>query len=85
MANSKKEIETRLNLLIAEELGIKPEEVTPEARFIQDLGADSIEMVMMLIAVEEEFDIDIPDSEVKGLATVESLHKHILEALTQEA
>jgi acyl carrier protein len=55
---------------VAEQLGIEPEEVTLESSFIVDLGADSLDIVELLMALEEEFDIEIPDEEAEKLTTV---------------
>ena len=55
---------------ISEQLGVDAEEVTLESSFIDDLGADSLDIVELLMALEEEFDIEIPDEEAEKLSTV---------------
>jgi acyl carrier protein len=55
---------------VAEQLGIEADEITLESSFIVDLGADSLDIVELLMALEEEFDIEIPDEEAEKLATV---------------
>lgn len=65
--------------IIAEQLGVKPEEVTPEAKFIEDLGADSLDTVELVMALEEEFGIEIPDEEAEKLVTVGDATKYIEE------
>jgi len=55
---------------IAEQLGIDTEDITLESSFIEDLGADSLDIVELLMALEEEFDIEIPDEEAEKLVTV---------------
>jgi acyl carrier protein len=55
---------------VAEQLGVDAEEVLMESSFIDDLGADSLDIVELLMALEEEFDIEIPDEEAEKLATV---------------
>ncbi len=55
---------------VAEQLGVDAEEVTLESSFIDDLGADSLDIVELLMALEEEFDIEIPDEEAEKLSTV---------------
>lgn len=65
--------------IIAEQLGVKPEEVTPEAKFIEDLGADSLDTVELVMALEEEFGIEIPDEEAEKLVTVGDAAKYIEE------
>lgn len=63
--------------IIAEQLGVKPEEVTPEAKFIDDLGADSLDTVELVMALEEEFGIEIPDEEAEKLITVGDALRYI--------
>ena len=55
-------IEQRVKDLVVEQLGVSPEQVTPEASFIDDLGADSLDTVELVMAFEEEFEIEIPDA-----------------------
>ena len=71
--------------IIAEQLGVKPEEVTPEAKFIDDLGADSLDTVELVMALEEEFGIEIPDEEAEKLVTVGDAVKYIGEKASQKA
>ena len=63
-------IEERVKNIVVEQLGVKPEEVTPESSFINDLGADSLDTVELVMALEEEFDQEIPDEEAEKLDTV---------------
>jgi len=65
-----KPIEERVKEIICEQLGVDEEEVTPGAKFIEDLGADSLDTVELVMAFEEEFDIEIPDEEAEKIATV---------------
>ena len=60
----------RVKTIIAEQLGVKPEEVTPEASFVEDLGADSLDTVELVMALEEEFDTEIPDEQAEKIQTV---------------
>lgn len=71
--------------IIAEQLGVKPEEVTPEAKFIEDLGADSLDTVELVMALEEEFGIEIPDEEAEKLVTVGDATKYIDEKAGQKS
>ena len=71
--------------IIAEQLGVKPEEVTPEAKFIDDLGADSLDTVELVMALEEEFGIEIPDEEAEKLVTVGDAVKYIGDKADQKA
>ena len=60
----------RVKKIIVDQLGANPEQVTPEASFIDDLGADSLDTVELVMALEEEFDIEIPDEDAEKIATV---------------
>ena len=64
------DIESRVKEIIVEQLGVAPEEVTNEASFINDLGADSLDTVELVMALEEEFDMEIPDEEAEKLQNV---------------
>jgi acyl carrier protein len=64
------ELETKVKDIIAEELGVEREKLTSEASFMEDLGADSLDTVELVMAFEKEFDIDIPDEEAEKLRTV---------------
>ena len=73
-----KTIEQRIKDIIVEQLGVKPEQVVPAARFIEDLGADSLDAVELLMGIEEEFSIEIPDDkEVEKLQTVSQLIAYV--------
>ena len=65
-------IEERVKKIIVEQLGVKEEDVKPEASFGEDLGADSLDTVELVMALEEEFDIEIPDEEAEKITTVQS-------------
>ena len=60
-------IEERVKKIIVEQLGVKEEDVKPEASFVEDLGADSLDTVELVMALEEEFDIEIPDEEAEKI------------------
>ena len=62
--------EDRVKEIIAKELEVEPKQLTPEAKFIEDLGADSLDIVELVMALEEEFGIDIPDEDADKLKTV---------------
>lgn len=64
------DIKAKVTELIVEELGVEASEVTLEASFIEDLGADSLDTVELIMKFEEEFDIDIADEDAEGLTTV---------------
>ena len=63
-------IEERVKKIVAEQLGVKSEEVTNEASFVDDLGADSLDTVELVMALEEEFETEIPDEEAEKISAV---------------
>ncbi|MBA3980763.1 MAG: acyl carrier protein [Alcanivorax sp.] len=65
-------IEERVSKIIVEQLGVKPEDVKPEASFVEDLGADSLDTVELVMALEEEFETEIPDEEAEKISTVQA-------------
>lgn len=64
-------IEERVRKIVVEQLGVKEEDVKPEASFIDDLGADSLDTVELVMALEEEFETDIPDEDAEKITTVQ--------------
>ncbi|MDD5617676.1 MAG: acyl carrier protein [Candidatus Omnitrophica bacterium] len=75
------EVPEKVKSIIAEQLGVKPEEVTPQASFIEDLGADSLDTVELVMALEEEFGVEIPDEDAEKMTTVGDAVKYIEEKL----
>ena len=75
MANE--EIVRRVKDLIAESLGVKPSEVVAGASFIDDLGADSLDIVELVMAIEKEFNVEIPDEDAEKIATVQDAIDYI--------
>ncbi|MFA7895531.1 acyl carrier protein [Pseudomonas putida] len=65
-------IEERVKKIVAEQLGVKEEEVTNEKSFVDDLGADSLDTVELVMALEEEFETEIPDEEAEKITTVQA-------------
>ena len=65
-------IEERVKKIVAEQLGVKGEEVTNTASFVEDLGADSLDTVELVMALEEEFETEIPDEEAEKITTVQA-------------
>lgn len=63
-------IEQRVKEIIADQLGVEIEKITPEAKFVDDLGADSLDVVELIMAFEEEFNVEIPDEDAEKIATV---------------
>ena len=64
-------------IAVEEQLGVDPERVKPESSFIDDLGADSLDIVELVMAMEEEFDIEIPDEDAEKLRTVADVTKYL--------
>jgi acyl carrier protein len=70
-------LETKVKDIIAEELGVEKEKLTNDASFMEDLGADSLDTVELVMAFEKEFDLDIPDEEAEKLRTVGDALKYL--------
>ena len=70
-------IEDRISKIIVEQLGVNEDQVKPEAKFIEDLGADSLDTVELVMALEEEFGTEIPDEEAEKLQSVGDVVKYI--------
>jgi len=64
-------IEERVKKIVCEQLGVKEDEVQPSASFVEDLGADSLDTVELVMALEEEFETEIPDEEAEKITTVQ--------------
>ena len=63
-------IEAKVKNIIADQLGVGEDEIKPESSFIEDLGADSLDIVELVMAMEEEFEVEIPDEEAENIKTV---------------
>ena len=74
---SEKSIEEKVKDIIVEQLGVTPEQVTPAASFIEDLGADSLDTVELVMAFEEEFGIEIPDEDAEKITRVKEAIEYI--------
>ncbi len=74
---SDKSIADRIKDIIVEQLGVNADQIKPEAKFIEDLGADSLDIVELVMALEEEFATEIPDEEAEKLQTVGDVAKFI--------
>ena len=72
--------EEKIKKIIVEQLGVNEDQVTPEAKFIEDLGADSLDTVELVMALEEEFGNEIPDEEAEKLQSVGDVIKYVEEA-----
>jgi len=80
---SEKSIEEKVKDIIVEQLGVNAEQVTPSASFIEDLGADSLDTVELVMAFEEEFSVEVPDEDAEKLQTVGDVIKYIEEKATK--
>lgn len=64
------QIESKVRGIVAEQLGVGEDEIKPESSFVEDLGADSLDIVELVMAMEEEFEVEIPDEEAENIKTV---------------
>ncbi|MEK9712195.1 MAG: acyl carrier protein [Thalassolituus sp.] len=71
-------IEERVKKIVCEQLGVKEEQVTPTSSFVEDLGADSLDTVELVMALEEEFETEIPDEQAEKLTTVQEAIDYIV-------
>lgn len=78
------EIESRVKKIVVEQLGVKEDEVTTDASFVDDLGADSLDTVELVMALEEEFETEIPDSEAEKIITIKDAVKYITERMNKD-
>lgn len=70
---SDKSIEERVKDIIVDQLGVSADQVTADAKFVEDLGADSLDTVELVMALEEEFDVEVPDDEAEKLQAVKDV------------
>ena len=77
------ELEERVKKIIVDQLGVKPDEVKPESSFIEDLGADSLDTVELVMAFEEEFGLEIPDEEAEKITNVQQAIDYVKAHLKQ--
>ncbi len=77
-------VQDKITEIIVEQLGVKSEEVVPEASFVDDLGADSLDTVELVMALEEEFGIEIPDEDAEKIQTVGDAIRYIEEKSGQK-
>ena len=77
-------VEERVKKIVAEQLSVKEEEVTNEALFVDDLGADSLDTVELVMALEEEFETEIPDEQAEKIETVQDAINYIKAHIDEE-
>jgi acyl carrier protein len=76
------EMQAKVADIIANQLGVDKEIVTPEANVVDDLGADSLDVVELVMALEEAFDLEIPDDEAEKIRTVKDINDYLMKALS---
>jgi acyl carrier protein len=74
-------VDERVKEIIAEQLGLEKEDIQPEASFIDDLGADSLDIVEMIMTIEDEFDVEISDEDAEKIVTVQDAINYINDKL----
>jgi acyl carrier protein len=84
MTTNTSEIESRVKKIVVEQLGVKEDEVTNDASFIDDLGADSLDTVELVMALEEEFEVEIPDEEAEKILTIKQAVNYIVNRMAKE-
>ena len=72
-----KTTEEKVKDIIVEQLGVNPEQVTPQASFIEDLGADSLDTVELVMAFEEEFSVEVPDEDAEKIQSVRDAYAYV--------
>lgn len=78
------EIEARVKKIVVEQLGVKEDEVKTESSFVEDLGADSLDTVELVMALEEEFETEIPDEDAEKIVTIKDAVNYITERMEKE-
>jgi acyl carrier protein len=71
--------EARIRSIVADQLGIDRGEVTPDASILDDLGADSLDVVELVMAIEDEFNIEVPDEDVERMRTIGDMERYVTE------
>ena len=79
------EIETRVRKIVSSQLGVPESDIRPDSAFVEDLGADSLDTVELLMALEDAFDFEIPDEEAKALTTVRAVVAYAADRIKTEA
>lgn len=79
------EIEARVKKIVVEQLGVKEDEVTGDASFVDDLGADSLDTVELVMALEEEFETEIPDEDAEKIVTIKDAVNYIVDRMGKDS
>ncbi len=77
-------LEEKVRKIIADRLQVEAESVTPNASFVEDLGADSLDLVELVMAFEEEFDLEIPDQDAEGMKTVGTALEYLQKKMAEK-
>lgn len=85
MTTKASEIEARVKKIVVEQLGVKEDEVTTDASFVDDLGADSLDTVELVMALEEEFETEIPDEDAEKIVTIKDAVSYVMSRMEKEA
>jgi acyl carrier protein len=75
-------IEMQVRTILAEQLGLELSEIRPEANILDDLGADSLDVVEMVMSLEEAFDIEVPDEEIEAMRTISDVERYVVAAVS---
>jgi acyl carrier protein len=78
-------LEMKIRTIVAEQLGVTLDEISPDANILDDLGADSLDVVEMVMSLEEAFDIEVPDEEVEEMRTIADIERYITKAASEAA
>lgn len=84
MTATQSEIESRVRKIVVEQLGVKEDEITIESSFVDDLGADSLDTVELVMALEEEFETEIPDEDAEKIVTIKDAVSYIVNRMEKE-
>ena len=71
------QLETRIRSIVAEQLGVDPGDVTATANILEDLGADSLDVVELMMTIEDAFDIEVPDDDLEAMRTVADVERYV--------
>ena len=84
MASTQENIQAKVLKIVVEQLGVEEEQVTPSASFVEDLGADSLDIVEMVMAFETEFNIEIPDEDAEKIQNVKDAVEYLEKRLAEQ-
>jgi len=82
MSNIASDLAGRIRALVAQQLGVEHGQVTAQAAILEDLGADSLDVVELVMSIEESFDIEIPDEAIEGMRTIGDIEAYVAQMAT---